>query len=115
MRAKPRIPANKQGGSQKMAQNSGFLLDVSAGYFRNAGVDVMAFDDIYPAGHQSGVSILMHGNRVATNGDIRFEQTPGQWQPLPKQASASSPRRRIPSPPACTTRIWTIISRGSIP
>ena len=68
-----------------MAQNSGFLLDVSAGYFRNAGVDVMAFDDIYPAGHQSGVSILMHGNRVATNGDIRFEQTPGQWQPLPKQ------------------------------
>ena len=85
MRAKPRIPANKQGGSQKMAQNSGFLLDVSAGYFRNAGVDVMAFDDIYPAGHQSGVSILMHGNRVATNGDIRFEQTPGQWQPLPKQ------------------------------
>lgn len=45
----------------------------------------MAFDDIYPAGHQSGVSILMHGKRVATNGDIRFEQTPGQWQPLPKQ------------------------------
>jgi len=27
----------------------------------------------------------MHGNRVATNGDIRFEQTPGQWQPVPKQ------------------------------
>lgn len=45
----------------------------------------MAFDDIYPAGHQSGVSILMHDKRVATNGDIRLEQTPGQWQPLPKQ------------------------------
>ncbi|WP_271754097.1 glycoside hydrolase family 9 protein [Cohnella sp. JJ-181] len=45
----------------------------------------MAFDDIYPEGHQSGVSIIMHGNRVATNGDIRFEQTPGQWQPVPKQ------------------------------
>lgn len=26
----------------------------------------------------------MHGNRVATCGDIRFEQTPGQWQPVPK-------------------------------
>ena len=63
----------------------GFILNTKAGYFRNGGVDVMAFDDIYPAGHQSGVSILMHGNRVATNGDIRFEQTPGQWQPLPKQ------------------------------
>lgn len=57
----------------------------NAGYFRNAGVDVMAFDDIYPEGHQGGVSIIMHGNRVATNGDIRLEETPGQWQPVPKQ------------------------------
>lgn len=63
----------------------GFLLNGSTGYFTNKGVDVMAFDDIYPSGHQSGVSILMHGKRVATNGDIRFEQTPGQWQPVPKQ------------------------------
>ena len=63
----------------------GFKLNGSTGYFQNGGVDVMAFDDIYPEGHQSGVSIIMHGNRVATNGDIRFEQTPGQWQPVPKQ------------------------------
>jgi len=64
---------------------NGFKLRADKGYFRCEGVDVMAFDDIYPDGHQSGVSILMHGRRVATNGDIRFEQTPGQWQPLPKQ------------------------------
>lgn len=55
------------------------------GYFRNQGVDVMAFDDIYPEGHQGGVCILMHGHRVATNGDIRLEATPGQWQPVPIQ------------------------------
>lgn len=55
------------------------------GYFRNQGVDVMAFDDIYPEGHQGGVCILMHGHRVATNGDIRLEATPGQWQPVPVQ------------------------------
>ena len=61
------------------------MLDTDTGYFRNNGVDVMAFDDIYPVGHQSGVSIIMHGSRIATNGDIRFEQTPGQWQPVPKQ------------------------------
>ncbi len=61
-----------------------FKLNES-GYFRNHGVDVMAFDDIYPEGHQGGVSIIMHGNRVATNGDIRLEETPGQWQPVPKQ------------------------------
>ena len=62
-----------------------FKLNTASGYFQNRGVDVMAFDDIYPEGHQSGVSIIMHGNRVATNGDIRFEPTPGQWQPVPKQ------------------------------
>lgn len=64
------------------AQN--FKLTES-GYFKNQGVDVMAFDDIYPEGHQGGVCIIMNGNRVATNGDIRLEATPGQWQPVPKQ------------------------------
>lgn len=57
----------------------------ASGYFQNKGVEVMAFDDIYPEGHQGGVSLIMHGNRVATNGDIRLEPTPGQWQPVPKQ------------------------------
>lgn len=66
-------------------QTQRFELNVALGYFQNMGVDVTAFDDIYPEGHQSGVSIIMHGSRVATNGDIRFEQTPGQWQPVPKQ------------------------------
>jgi hypothetical protein len=56
-----------------------------SGYFQNKGVNVMAFDDIYPEGHQGGVSVIMHGNRVATNGDVRLEATPGQWQPVPKQ------------------------------
>lgn len=62
-----------------------FILNEKTGYFQNHGVDVMAFDDIYPAGHQSGVSIIMHGKRMVTNGDVRLEHTPGQWQPLPKQ------------------------------
>lgn len=61
-----------------------FKIDTS-GYFRNCGVDVMAFNDFYPEGHQSGVSLIMNGQRVATNGDIRLEATPGQWQPLPKK------------------------------
>lgn len=55
------------------------------GYFNKEGVDVMAFSDFYPEGHQGGISILMHGHRVATNGDLRFEPTPGQWQPVPRQ------------------------------
>jgi len=45
----------------------------------------MAYQDIYPEGHQGGVAILMNGKRIATNGDIRLDETPGQWQPMPKQ------------------------------
>ena len=56
-----------------------------SGYYTADGVDVMAFSDFYPEGHQGGVSVLMNGHRVATNGDLRMEATPGQWQPVPKQ------------------------------
>ena len=73
-----------------MVCKNGFILDEKLGYFKNNGVDVMAFDDFYPAGHQSGITIIMHGNRVATCGDIRFEQTPGQWQPTPRQIDKKS-------------------------
>lgn len=59
----------------------------SAGYFQCEGIDVMAFSDFYPEGHQGGISLLMNGHRIATNGDIRLEPTPGQWQPVPKQLS----------------------------
>lgn len=69
-----------------MVQAQQFKLTPS-GYFQNEGVDVMAFDDIYPEGHQGGISIIMHGDRIASNGDIRLEPTPGQWQPVPKQRS----------------------------
>ena len=63
---------------------NGFLLN-DKGYLNSAGVDVMAYDDFYPAGHQSGLTLIMCNRRLAANGDIRFEQTPGQWQPVPKQ------------------------------
>lgn len=68
------------------AQAQEFKL-TSSDYFKNQGVDVMAFDDIYPEGHQGGVCLIMNGHRVATNGDIRLEATPGQWQPVSKQLS----------------------------
>ena len=57
----------------------------SDGYFNAEGVDVMAFSDFYPEGHQGGVCVIMNGRRVATNGDIRLDATPGQWQAVPKQ------------------------------
>ena len=48
------------------------------------GVNVMLAHDYYPEGHQGGVGIIQNGLRVATNGDIRLDRTPGQWQPVPK-------------------------------
>jgi len=53
-------------------------------YFEKQGLNVMVFLDIYPEGHQGGVGIIQNGTRVATNGDLRLEPTPGQWQPIPK-------------------------------
>jgi endoglucanase len=54
-------------------------------YFEMPGLNVMAFQDIYPDGHQGGVGIILNGVRIATNGDLRLDATPGQWQPMPKQ------------------------------
>ena len=67
----------------------------SSGYFNAGGTDVMAFSDFYPEGHQGGVSVIMNGHRIATNGDIRLEATPGQWQPVPKQLSRRVEGSRI--------------------
>ncbi len=65
------------------------------GYFKQGGVDVMAFSDFYSEGHQGGVCVIMNGQRIATNGDIRMEATPGQWQPVPKQLSRKVEGNRI--------------------
>ncbi|MFY0625263.1 MAG: glycoside hydrolase family 9 protein [Reichenbachiella sp.] len=54
------------------------------GYFQMDGLDVTVFSDIYPDGHQTGVTIIQHGVRVAANGDLRLEASPGQWSPVPK-------------------------------
>ena len=66
-----------------------------SGYFNYEGVDAMAFDDFYPEGHQGGISFIMNGKRVATNGDIRFDETPGQWQPVPKKLKRTIDGQKI--------------------
>jgi len=55
------------------------------GYFESPTLNVMVFDDYYPEGHQGGISIIQHGARIATNGDIRLSRDPGQWQPVPEK------------------------------
>ncbi len=65
------------------------------GYFNAGGTDVIAFSDFYPEGHQGGVCVIMNGHRIATNGDLRLEATPGQWQPVPKQLTQKVEEGRI--------------------
>ncbi len=43
------------------------------------GFDVMVFDDYYPNGHQSGITIIQNGVRVAANGDLRPDSRLRQW------------------------------------
>lgn len=53
-------------------------------YLDSPGVSVLVFHDYYPEGKQGGVEIIHHGERVAADGDIRLEMTPGQWSALPE-------------------------------
>jgi hypothetical protein len=53
-------------------------------YFERPGVNFMVGQDYYPEGHQGGLSIIMHDERIASNGDVRLEASPGQWSPIPK-------------------------------
>src|SRR5688572_30002985 len=73
------------GAGVTMAQESSSALRLhERGYLSRPGLDVLVFSDIYPDGHQTGVTIIQHGSRVAANGDVRLEKSPGQWSPMPK-------------------------------
>src|SRR3569623_183158 len=53
-------------------------------YLEMPGLNVMLAHDFYPEGHQGGVGIIQNDQRVATNGDLRLEPSPGQWEAIPK-------------------------------
>ncbi|HEY4967910.1 MAG TPA: hypothetical protein VII28_16000, partial [Puia sp.] len=69
--------------AQQTAEVPGMHLNPDE-YLENQGVNVMLAHDFYPEGHQGGVGVIQNGVRVATNGDIRLEPTPGQWAAIPK-------------------------------
>jgi endoglucanase len=71
-------------------------------YFEKPGLNVMVFIDIYPEGHQGAVGIIQNGTRVATNGDLRLEPTPGQWQPIPKVGKRTVDREKNEISVHCT-------------
>ena len=42
-----------------------------SGYFENHGANVMVFSDVYPEGHQGGVTLVLNGDRRAAGGAFR--------------------------------------------
>jgi endoglucanase len=77
------ILVNTQLFAQQVKKADAMVLN-KHGYLEYQGVNVTLAQDFYPEGHQGGVGVIQNGQRVATNGDLRLEPTPGQWSPIPK-------------------------------
>ncbi|MCB0597513.1 MAG: glycoside hydrolase family 9 protein, partial [Phaeodactylibacter sp.] len=58
------------------------------GYFEKQGANIFVFSNWYNGlfsdSKISGVEIIHHGVRTATNGDVRLDNTPEQWDAIPQ-------------------------------
>ncbi|MDN4503544.1 glycoside hydrolase family 9 protein [Alteromonadaceae bacterium BrNp21-10] len=56
-------------------------------YFEHQGVNVLVFSNWYNGlfsdSKMSGIELIHHGVRTATNGDVRLNATPEQWDAIP--------------------------------
>ena len=91
-----------QFSASQQARPASVLHINASGYYEAPGLDVMVFDDFYPEGHQGGLTIVQRGVRVAANGDVRLEPTPGQWSPVP----VVGPRRIDSTQGVISVRLW---------
>jgi hypothetical protein len=57
-------------------------------YFEAQGLSVLLYHNaihgIFNDQKLSGLEIILHGERIATNGDVRLLPTPEQWDPVPQ-------------------------------
>lgn len=76
----------RQDGSPSFTQVNDLMLNDSS-YFETRGLNYFVFGNKYDAMFDdskiSAVEIIHHGLRTATNGDVRLNPTPGQWDKLP--------------------------------
>ncbi len=56
-----------------------------------------AFHGVFSDQKLSGLELILHGERLATNGDVRLQPTPEQWDPIPRfgQRTADPVRQRL--------------------
>lgn len=68
------------------AENAQLRLNDSE-YFETAGLNVLVFsnryEELFSDPKISGIELIHHGERTATNGDVRLQATPEQWDPIP--------------------------------
>ena len=69
-------------------QSSHALRLNDLGYFETRGLNVLVYsnwyNDLFSDSKISGIEIIHHEVRTATNGDVRLEPTPEQWDAIPK-------------------------------
>jgi hypothetical protein len=62
------------------------LIDLD--YFETQGLSVLAyqntFHEVFRDQKLGGVEIILHGERIATDGEVRLLPTPEQWDPVPR-------------------------------
>lgn len=70
-----------------LAEQNSIALNDSA-YFERDGVNLLVFTNWYNENFSdskmSGIEVIHHGERTVTNGDVRLDRTPEQWDPIPK-------------------------------
>ncbi|WP_373057660.1 glycoside hydrolase family 9 protein [Zunongwangia sp. H14] len=73
-------------GNSVFAQGTKFSLNEEE-YFETPGVNILPFNNWYNGlfsdSKISGIEIIHHGERTATNGDVRLHATPEQWDAIP--------------------------------
>jgi endoglucanase len=71
-----------------VSQSHSVKLSINdSGYFETRGLNVFVFNNRYGLfGDEkaSGIEIIHHGVRTATNGDVRLNPTPEQWDSIPQ-------------------------------
>jgi hypothetical protein len=73
-------------------KTNGQKLQISdSGYFEKPGVNVLVFSSQYNGmfydEKTAGIEIIHHGVRTATGGAVRLQNTPEQWDLIPKLVS----------------------------
>ncbi|MBN1118001.1 MAG: glycoside hydrolase family 9 protein [Bacteroidales bacterium] len=72
--------------NQAYSTENNLILNDSS-YFEQRGLNILVFNNWYnnsfDDSKMSGIEIIHHGVRTVTNGDVRLNATPMQWDPIP--------------------------------